>query len=120
MVAVCVVFCFMSTVPLSQVRALEPMDESLCCASGNSGVDEWAECLAGLDNGTDALCLSKEDLEAMVEAPSDWPGLIVVYNLLMFIYYGRICLETLDPAPCGSMVTHLVTAIILGTILEGF
>ena len=66
------------------------------------------------------LSRMEEDLEKIGKTAYDLPGLIVVYNLLMFIYYGKICLETLDPSACGSMATHLVVAIILGTILEGF
>jgi hypothetical protein len=59
-------------------------------------------------------------LENINAAAIDLPGLIVIYNIFMFIYYGRLCLETLDPIPCGAMVNHLIVALFLGILLEGF
>ena len=120
MSSVCVVFCFLSNVQFSQALALERQDELMYCASGSPEIEELAKHLACLDSCNNGLCITEEDLEKIGETAYDLPGLIVVYNILMFIYYGRICLETLDPSACGSMITHLMVAIILGTILEGF
>lgn len=115
-----VVFCFVSTVQFSQARAMQQQEKFVCCASGNPAIEALAKDLVGLDFCNNGVWLTEEDLENIGETAYDWPGLIVAYHLLMFIYYGRICLETLDPSACGFMVNHLVIAIVLGTILEGF
>ena len=115
-----VVCCFLSSVQLSQALALEQHEELMCFASGNPAIEELSKHLAFLDSCNNGGCISEEELEYINEAVSDLPGYIVIYNLLMFIYYGRICLETLDPSACESMVTHLVLALFLGILLEGF
>ena len=120
MVSLCVVFCFFSSLQFSQALALEQQEEPMCFASGNPAIEELAKHSVCLDSCNNGVCITEEDLEKIGMTAYDLPGLIVVYNLLMFIYYGKICLETLDPTACGSMVTHLVVAIVLGTILEGF
>ncbi len=115
-----VVCCFLSSVQFSQALALEQHEELMCFTSGNPAIEELSKHLAFLDSCNNSGCISEEELEYINEAISDLPGFIVIYNLLMFIYYGRICLETLDPSACESMVTHLVLALFLGILLEGF
>lgn len=115
-----VVCCFLSSVQFSQALALEQHEELMCFASDNPAIEELSKHLAFLDSCNNGGCVSEEELEYINEAVSDLPGYIVIYNLLMFIYYGRICLETLDTSACESMVTHLVLALFLGILLEGF
>lgn len=115
-----VVFCFVSLVQFSQARAMQQWEKPFRCASDNPAIKALAKHLVGLDFCNNGICLSEEALENMDATAYDWLGLIVTYHLLLFIYYGRVCLETLDPSACGSMVNHLVIAIVLGTILESF
>ena len=115
-----VVYCFLSSVQFSQALVLEQHEELMCRTSGNPAIEELLKHLAFLDSCNNGVCISEEELEYISEAVSDLPGLIVIYNILMFIYYGKICLETLDPSACGAMTNHLIVALILGIILEDF
>ena len=120
MLSIFVVCCFLSSVQFSQALAFEQQEELMCFASGNPAIEELSKHLAFLDSCNNGGCISEEELEYINEAVSDLPGFIVIYNILMFIYYGRICLETLDPSACESMATHLVLALFLGILLEDF
>jgi hypothetical protein len=113
-----IVCCFLSSMQLSQALSLEQQQELMCSALDNPLFEELTRHLLLQDTYTPTVPLSEEDLETISVAQLDVPGLIVIYNILMFIYYGRLCLETLDPDPCGSMVTHLVLALFLGILLE--
>jgi hypothetical protein len=120
MLSLFVVCCFLSSVQFSQALALEQQEELKCCASGNPAIEELSQLLAFLDSSNNGVCISEEELENISGPISDLQGFIVIYNILMFIYYGRICLETLDPSACESMATHLVLALFLGILLEDF
>ena len=113
------VCCFLLSIHFSQALALEQQQELMCSASDNPLFEELTRHL--LSHGTDITTapISEEDLATISVEQLDVAGLIVIYNIVMFIYYGRLCLETLNPDPCGSMVTHLVLALFLGILLEG-
>ena len=115
-----VVCCFLSSGYISQAPALEQQKEPLCAALGDPTCEELLEHFVSLMSSNNGEGLNEEMLENINAAATDLPGLIVIYNILMFIYYGRQCLETLDPTPCGAMVNHLMVALFLGILLEGF
>ena len=113
------VCCFLLSIQFSQALALEQQQEIMCSAFDNPLFEELTRHL--LSQGTDTTPgpLSEEDLATISVEQLDVLGFIVIYYIFMFIYYGQLCLETLDPDPCGSMVTNLVLALFLGILLEG-
>jgi hypothetical protein len=119
-ISLVIVCCFLSGVHITQSSALEQQKEPLCEVSAARACEDLWERLTSPESGTNEACINEAVLENFSAAASDLPGLIVIYNIFMFIYYGRLCLETLDPTPCGAMVNHLVIALFLGILLEGF
>ena len=113
-----VICLFLSGVQLSQALAVE--QENKCFASTSPVPEAIAKYLNLPESCNTWDCAQEAVLANIATSPADAFGWIVTYNLLMFIYFGRQCLETLDPAPCGAMVNHLMTALILGIILESF
>ena len=90
----------------------------MCSALDNPLFEKLITQLHFQDTNTTTTPITEEGLETISVAQLDVLGYIVIYNILMFIYYGRLCLQTLDPSPCGSMVTHLFLALFLGILLE--
>lgn len=113
-----IVCFFLSSIHLSQALALEQQQELLCSALDDPLFKELTKYLLQETHTTSAP-ISAEDLATISPEQIDVVGFIVLYNIFMFIFYGRQCLETLDPDPCGSMVKHLVLALFLGILLEG-
>jgi hypothetical protein len=113
------VCCFLLSIHFSQALAIEQQQELMCSASDNPLFEELTRHL--LSHGTDITTapISEEDLATISVAQLDVLGFIVIYYMFMFIYYGQRCLETLDPDPCGSMVTNLLLTLFLGILLDG-
>ena len=114
-----IVCCFLSSIHLSQARALEQQEGRMCSALDTPLFEELASHLLSQLTDTPTAPIGAEDLATISPEQLDVAGFIVLYNIFMFIFYGRQCLETLDPEPCGSMVKHLVLALFLGILLEG-
>jgi len=112
------VICFiLSSVHLSQAFAIEGQEEYFS-ASRDLTVEEVLEELNLLESCATGECiLSEEALINITASPADALGWLAIYNIFMFIKFGGQCLETLDPAPCESMVTHLMTALFLAVLL---
>ena len=111
---------FLSSVQFSQVLALEQQEGLMCCGLGNPTIEELSEHLVLLESYNKGEHTREENLENINEILSDLPGLVVIVNILLFIHFGRICLETQDPSACEAMVTHLLLSLFLGILLEGF
>ena len=113
------VICFiLSSVHLSQTFALEQQEEYFSSASRDLTVEGVLEELNLLELCATGECiLSEEALITITASPADALGWLAIYNIFMFIKFGGQCLETLDPAPCESMVTHLMTALFLAVLL---
>ena len=113
------VICFiLSSVHLSQVFAFEQQEEYFSSASRDLTVEEVLEELNLLESCATGECiLSEEALINITASPADALGWLAIYHIFMFIKFGGQCLETLDPAPCESMVTHLMTALFLAVLL---
>lgn len=114
-----IVCCLLSSIHLSQARALEQQEGRMCSALDTPLFEELTSHLLSQLTDTPTAPIGVEDLETISPEQFDVAGFIVIYYILRFIYYGRQCLETLDPDPCGSMVTNLVLALFLGILLEG-
>lgn len=114
-----IVCCFLSSIQFSQALALEQQQEIMCSALDDPLLKELTRHFLPQGTYLASTSLSEEDAEAIGVTQFDVLGFIVIYYIFMFIYYGRLCLETLDPAPCGSMVTNLFLALFLGILLEG-
>ena len=119
MFSLLIVCCFISSTHFSQARALEQHQQLMCSALDNPLFEELTSHLLSQLTYTHTAPIGGEDLATISVEQLDVAGFIVLYNIFMFIYYGRQCLETLNPDPCGSMVTHLVLALFLGILLEG-
>jgi hypothetical protein len=91
----------------------------MCSSLDTPLFEELARQLLFQGDHTADAPISSEDLATISPEQLDVAGFIVLYNIFMFIFYGRQCLETLDPDPCGSMVNHLMLALFLGILLEG-
>jgi len=91
----------------------------MCSALDTPLFEELARQLLFQGDHTADAPISAGDLATISPKQLDVAGFIVLYNIFMFIFYGRQCLETLDPDPCGSMVNHLILALFLGILLEG-
>jgi hypothetical protein len=112
--------CFLASTLFSPAHALEDQ-ESLSCKTVNNPVcEELFKRLVLLESCHKGACDDTGDFESSGVITSDEWGWIVLYNIFMFIYYGRLCLETLDPAPCRAMVNHLFWALFLGVLFEAF
>jgi len=118
--SVLTVCCLLSGMHLSRACALEQQQSLMCPASDTPLFQERAGHLLSHTSGMVPLPVSEEDRTTISVAQFDIFGSLVIYNIIMFIYFGRQCLETLDPDPCGAMVNHLVLALFLGILLEGF
>ena len=115
------VCCFLPVSLFSQAGALE--DEGTCCCGtiSSPAFEELYEPMALPDDSRkDKACIGDEDFDRIRVMDADVVGWIALYNTFMFIYYGRQCLETLDPAPCRAMVNHLFLALFLGVLSEAF
>jgi hypothetical protein len=115
------VCCFLSGSLFSQAGALE--DEGTCCCGtiSSPAFEELYEPMALPDDSRkDKACIGDDDFDRIRVMDADVVGWIALYNTFMFIYYGRQCLETLDPAPCRAMVNHLFLALFLGVLFEAF
>lgn len=113
------VCCFLSGSLFSQAGALE--DEGKCCCGTISSpvFEELYEPMALSDDSrSDEAGIGEEGFDRIGVMDADVVGWIALYNTFMFIYYGRQCLETLDPAPCRAMVNHLFLALFLGIMFE--
>lgn len=117
--SVFVVCCFLSSVHISQVCALGQQEKLFREVPHGPTFEKLFEQLDSPEFCAAEAGIDESVLENIRTAATDLPGLIVIYNIFMFIYYGRLCLETLDPAPCSAMVNHLVIALFLGILLEG-
>ena len=113
------VICFiLSSVHLSQAFALEQQEEYFSSLSRDLTVEEVLEELNLLESCATGECiLFEEALINITASPADALGWLAIYNIFMFIKFGGQCLETLDPEPCESMVTHLMTALFLAVLL---
>jgi hypothetical protein len=107
---------FLSSVQLSQALPLEQQDESLSSTSRDRTVEEVVEYLHSMLSCNDGECIDEEDLITISASPADALGWLALYHTFMFINFGRQCLATLDPAPCESMVTHLLWALFLAVL----
>ena len=114
-----VVCCFLSSIHCSQALALEQQEELMCSALDKHFLEELTRYLLLQGTDTATTPLTEEDLATISVEQLDVLGFIVIYYIFMFIYYGRQCLETLDPGPCESMVTNLLLALFLGILFEG-
>ena len=114
-----VVCCFLSSIHYFQALALEQQHTFMCSALDNPLFEELTRQLFSQGTDTSTTPLSEEDLAIISVEQFDVLGFIVIYYILMFIYYGIECLDTLDPGPCESMVTNLLLALFLGILLEG-
>lgn len=113
-----VISFFLSSLHLSQSLALEQQREFSSRTSSNLTFEEVLEELNVLESCTTEECMLLE--EALIDisaSPSDALGWVALYHIFQFIKFGGQCLETMDPAPCESMVTHLITALFLAVLL---
>jgi|PlaIllAssembly_1097288.scaffolds.fasta_scaffold19023_3 hypothetical protein len=115
------VCCFLSGSLFSQAGALEKGGNCCCGTISNAAFEELYEPMASPDDSrSDEACIGDEDFDRIRVMDADVVGWIALYNTFMFIYYGRQCLETLDPTPCRAMVNHLFLALFLGILFEAF
>ena len=117
-ISLLVVCFFLSSVQLSQALPLEQQDTSPSSTSKNLTVEAVIEHLHSLASCNDGECLDEESLTTIAASPADALGWIALYHIFRFISTGMQCLETMDPGPCGSMVTHLLWALFFA-ILSG-
>jgi hypothetical protein len=117
-ISLMVVCFFISSVQLSQALPLEQQDASPSSTSRVLTVEAVIEHLHSLASCNDGECLDEESLISITASPADALGWIALYHIFMFISSGMQCLETLDPGPCESMVTHLMWALFFA-ILSG-
>ena len=109
---------FISSLHLSQAFALEQQEEYFSSTSRDLTVEEVLEELNLQESCAAGECiLSGDALISITASPADALGWLAIYHIFQFIKFGGQCLETLDPAPCESMVTHLITALFLAVLL---
>jgi hypothetical protein len=109
---------FLASTLFSPARALEEQENLSCRTVNDPPFEELFKRLVLLESHHSGACGDTGDVESIGVVTSDAWGWIVLYNIFMFIYYGRLCLETLDPDPCRAMVNHLFWALFLGVLLE--
>ncbi len=108
---------FISSLHLSQAFALEQQEEYFSSTSRDLTVEDVLEELNLLKSCAAGECILSEDaLISITASPADALGWLAIYHIFQFIKFGGQCLETLDPAPCESMVTHLITALFLAVL----
>jgi len=109
---------FISSLHLSQAFALEQQEEYFSSTSRDLTVEDVLEELNLLESCAAGECILSEDaLINITASPVDALGWLAIYHIFQFIKFGGQCLETMDPAPCESMVTHLITALFLAVLL---
>jgi hypothetical protein len=109
---------FISSLHLSQAFALEQQEEYFSSTSRDLTVEDVLEELNLLESCAAGECILFEDaLINITASPADALGWLAIYHIFQFIKFGGQCLETMDPAPCESMVTHLITALFLAVLL---
>ena len=113
-----IIYFFISSLHLSQAFALEQQEEYFSSASRDLTVGDVLEELNLLESCATGECiLSDEALINITASPADALGWLAIYHIFQFIKFGGQCLETMDPGPCESMVTHLITALFLAVLL---
>ena len=113
-----VISFFISSLHLSQAFALEQQEEYFSSTSRDLTVEDVLEELNLLESCAAGECILSEDaLINITASPADALGWLAIYHIFQFIKFGGQCLETMDPAPCESMVTHLITALFLAVLL---
>ena len=117
-ISLLVICFFLSGVQLSQALTLEQQDELPLKTSKNLTVEAIVENFHSLERCNDGECMDEESLITIAASPADALGWIALYHTFLFINFGRQCLETLDPAPCESMVTHLMWALFFAVLSE--
>ncbi len=115
------VCCFLSGALFSPALALEGQEKRCCRTMSSPAFEELYERMVSPDeSGDTGSSIGEEDCDRIGVMDADVAGWLALYNMFMFIYYGRLCLETLDPAPCRAMVNHLFWALFLGVLFEAF
>ena len=113
-----VICCILSSIHLSQTFAFERQEEHFSSASRELPGEEVVEDLNLLKSCATGECiLSEQTLIHITASPADALGWLAIYHIFQFIKFGGQCLETMDQAPCESMVTHLMTALFLAVLL---
>ena len=97
--------------------SLKQQDKSPSSGSRELTVEAVVEDLHSLASCTNDESLDEETVITITASPADALGWLALYHIFMFISSGRQCLEALDPAPCKSMVTHLIWALFLAVLL---
>ena len=115
-ISLLVVCFFLSSVQLSQALPLEQQDASPSSTSRDLTLEAVVEHLHSLASCNDRECIDEESLFTITASPADALGWIALYHIFMFISTGMQCLETLDPGPCESMVTHLLWALLFAVL----
>lgn len=116
-IALLVMCFFLSSVQLSQALTLEQQNGSPSSTSRNLSFEAVVEDLQSPESCNDGECIDEETLISINASPADALGWLALYHIFMFISSGRQCLETLEPVPCQSMVTHLMWALFLAVLL---
>lgn len=119
-ISLLVVCCFLSGVHFSQAHALKQQGDLICSGADAPLLEELTSFVLSHANSAVSSLPGEGDQGTISVEQLDVLGFIVLYHLFMFIYYGRLCLETLTPEPCGSMVTNLILALFWGILLESF
>ena len=117
-ISLLVICFFLSSVQLSQALPLEQQDDSPSSTSSDLSLEAVIEHLHSLASCSKGECIDEETLITITASPGDALGWIALYHIFMFISSGIECLESLDPLPCESMVTHLLWALFFA-ILSG-
>ena len=115
-ISLLVICFFLSSVQLSQALPLEQQDASPSSTSRDLTLEAVVEHLHSLASCNDRECIDEESLFTITASPADALGWIALYHIFMFISTGMQCLETLDPGPCESMVTHLLWALLFAVL----
>ena len=115
-ISLLVVCFFFSSVQLSQALPLEQQDASPSSTSRDLTLEAVVEHLHSLASCNDRECIDEESLFTITASPADALGWIALYHIFMFISTGMQCLESLNPGPCESMVTHLLWALLFAVL----
>ena len=115
-IALLVICFFLPSVQLSQALTLEQQDDYPSGRLSDLTVAAVVEQLNSLASCNDGEFMDEETLITITASPADALGWLALYHIFMFISSGRQCLETLDPVPCQSMVTHLMWALFLAVL----
>jgi hypothetical protein len=115
-ISLLVICFFLSSVHLSQALPLAQQDNSPSNTSSNLTVETIIAHLHSLAFCSGEECIDEETLITITASPADALGWIALYHIFMFISSGMQCLESLDPIPCESMVTHLLWALFFAVL----